>query len=68
MAFSFISQAKSAEGMKAARTMAAKHAMRCAKVVALAVLGSDFLIAKPGKHGILFAKFDVVCLPIRRVV
>ncbi len=44
---------KSAEGMKAARTMAAKHAMRCAKVVALAVLGSDFLIAKPGKHGVV---------------
>lgn len=44
---------KSAEGMKAARTMAAKHAMRCAKVVALAVLGSDLLIAKPGKHGVV---------------
>jgi hypothetical protein len=44
---------KSAEGMKAARTMAAKHAIRCAKVVALAVLGSDILIAKPGKHGVV---------------
>lgn len=42
---------KSTEGMKAARTMAARHAKRCAKVVALAVLGSGYLIPKPGKNG-----------------
>lgn len=53
---------KSAEGMKAARTMAAKHAIRCAKVVALAVLGSDILIAKPGKHGVVRYVEDVNAL------
>ena len=42
---------KSTEGMKAARTMVARHNKRCAKVVALAVLGSNYLIPKPGKHG-----------------
>ena len=44
---------KSTEGMKAARTMVARHNKRCAKVVALAVLGSNFLIPKPGKHGVV---------------
>lgn len=49
---------KSTEGMKAARTMAARHAKRCAKVVALAVLGSDYLIPTPGKHGVIKYKED----------
>ena len=44
---------KSTEGMKAARTMVARHSKRCAKVVALAVLGSDYLIPKPGRHGVV---------------
>lgn len=42
---------KSGEGMRAARTMAARHAKRCAKIVAIAVLGSDYLVPKPGKNG-----------------
>lgn len=42
---------KSTEGMRAARTMAALHAKRCAKIVAIAVLGSDYLIPKHGKNG-----------------
>lgn len=44
-------QLKSTESMKAARTLAGLHSKRCAKVIALAVLGSDYLIPKPGKYG-----------------
>ena len=37
--------------MVAARQYAHKHCERCAKVVAIAVLGEDRLIAIPGKGG-----------------
>lgn len=42
---------KSSDGMVAARQYAHKHCERCAKVVAIAVLGEDRLIAIPGKGG-----------------
>jgi hypothetical protein len=37
---------KSDDGMQRARTLVAKHAIRAAKVVAIAVLGTDYLIPK----------------------
>lgn len=40
---------KSADGMNAARTMVRTQANRCARVVAIAVLGEDRLIPIPGK-------------------
>lgn len=49
---------KSTEGMKAARTLAANHSIRCAKVIALAVLGSDYLIPIQGRHGAVAYKED----------
>ena len=36
-----------------ARKMTKRHALRCARVIALAVLGSDYLIAKAGNGGIV---------------
>ena len=42
---------KSSESMKAARTMAHNQSVRCARIVAIAVLGEDRLIPKPGKGG-----------------
>jgi hypothetical protein len=49
---------KGTDGMRAARTMAARHAMRCAKVVAIAVMGSDYLIPKFNKGGFVTYKED----------
>lgn len=42
---------KMADSMKRARGLAHKHSIRCAKVVAIAVLGEDRLIPKHGKGG-----------------
>lgn len=42
---------KSADGMKRARGLAKEHALRCAKVVAIAVLGESRLIPRPHKGG-----------------
>jgi hypothetical protein len=42
---------KSEDGMQRARTLAGKHAMRCAKMIALAVLGSGYLIPKYTPNG-----------------
>ena len=42
---------KGAEAMIEARTMAAHHARRLARIVALAVLGSDYLKPTPGPGG-----------------
>lgn len=42
---------KSSDGMVAARQYAYKHCERCAKVVAIAVLGEDRLMPIPGKGG-----------------
>jgi len=44
---------KSDDGLQKARTMAHEHALRCAKIIALAVLGSDYLIPKYGKNGVV---------------
>ena len=44
---------KADDGMVKARTMANKHALRCAKVIAIAVLGSDCLMPKIGKGGVI---------------
>ena len=37
---------KSDNGMQRAKTLAGNHALRCAKIIALAVLGTDYLIPK----------------------
>jgi hypothetical protein len=37
---------KSDDGMQKARTLAYEHSLRCAKLVAIAVLGSDYLIPR----------------------
>lgn len=42
---------KSSDGMAAARRYAHRHCERCARVVAIAALGEDRLIAVPGKDG-----------------
>lgn len=44
---------KSDDGMVRARTLVHEHSLRCAKVVAIAVLGSDLLIPKIGKAGVV---------------
>lgn len=44
---------KSDDGMQRARTLAANHSIRCAKVIALAVLGSDYLIPKYTRNGVV---------------
>lgn len=49
---------KGVDGILQARIMTKKHALRCAKVIALAVLGSDYLIPKAGKGGIVRYKED----------
>lgn len=50
---------KSKDGMQIARTMVNKHSLRCAKLVAIAVLGSDYLIPIPGKNNVVRYKEDV---------
>jgi autonomous glycyl radical cofactor GrcA len=42
---------KSGDGMQRARTLVGKHSMRCARIIALAVLGSDYLIPKCTPNG-----------------
>ena len=44
---------KSYDGMKEARSMATRHSLRCAKVVAIAVLGEDYLVPKAGRNGVV---------------
>ena len=39
------------DSIKMARTIAHKHSTRCARIIAIAVLGEDLFIAKPGKGG-----------------
>lgn len=41
--------AKSTDSMRHARTMAQRHSIRCARIIAIAVLDTDLLIPKPGK-------------------
>ena len=42
---------KGDDGMQQARALVDKHSLRCAKVIALAVLGSDYLMPQCGKTG-----------------
>ena len=42
---------KSADGMKRARGLAKEHAVRCARIIAIAVLGENRLIPYPHKGG-----------------
>lgn len=44
---------KSDDGMVRARTLVYEHSLRCAKIVAIAALGSDLLIPKIGKAGVV---------------
>ncbi|OQA66929.1 MAG: hypothetical protein BWY38_01639 [Ignavibacteria bacterium ADurb.Bin266] len=44
---------KSDDTMQKARTIVKNQALRCAKVIAIAVLGSDYLIPKWSKNGIV---------------
>lgn len=44
---------KDKDAMEQARIMTKKHALRCARVLAIAVLGSDYLIPKASKDGIV---------------
>lgn len=47
---------KSSDGMKHARTLVAHHSKRCAKIIALAVLDSDYLIPKPWHGGVKYVE------------
>lgn len=49
---------KGEDAMYQARLLAKKHALRCAKVIALAVLGSDYLIPKVGKGAGVGYEYD----------
>lgn len=40
---------KSEDGMQRAKAMVRRHAVRCARIVAIAVMGSSYLIARPGR-------------------
>lgn len=53
---------KGDDGMLQARKMAKRHALRCAKVIALAVLGSDYLKPKASKGGVIRYIEDVARL------
>ena len=44
---------KADDGMQRARTLVNNHSLRCAKVIALAVLGSDYLIPKCSRNGVV---------------
>lgn len=46
-------QLKGNDGMQQARTLTHEHSLRCAKVIAIAVLGSDYLIPQCGKNGVV---------------
>jgi hypothetical protein len=42
---------KSGNGMQQAKTLTRKHALRCARIIAIAVMDADFLIPKYKKNG-----------------
>jgi hypothetical protein len=44
---------KSEDGMQRAKTLVHGHALRCARVVAIAVIGSEYLIPQCGKNGVV---------------
>lgn len=53
---------KGDDGMLQARKMTKNHALRCAKVIAIAVLGSDYLIPKACNGGVVGYKPDTARL------
>lgn len=53
---------KGEDAMYQARLLAKKHALRCAKVIALAVLGSDYLVPKVSKGGGVGYEYDTARL------
>lgn len=50
---------KGKDGMKEARTMVNHHAKRCAKVIAIAVIGSEYEIPVTDKNGVVRMREDV---------
>lgn len=44
---------KSDDGIQRAHALVKEHSLRCAKVVAIAVLGADYLIPQCGKNGVV---------------
>lgn len=50
---------KDKEGVSQAKVMANKHSLRCAKVIAIAVLGSDYLKPKEKKSDVIRYEEDV---------
>ena len=48
--------------MKEARSMATKHSLRFGKVVAIVVLGEDYLVPKVGRNGVVKYVEDVARL------
>jgi hypothetical protein len=44
---------QSNDGMQKARTLTKEHSLRCAKIVAIAVLDADILIPRYGKNGVV---------------
>ena len=50
---------KGKDGMKNARSLAANNALRCAKVIAIAVIGSEYKIPVTDKNGVVRMREDV---------
>lgn len=50
---------KGKDGMKNARSLAANNALRCAKVIAIAVIGSEYKIPVTDKNGVVKMREDV---------
>ena len=50
---------KGKDGMKIARSMTANNALRCAKVIAIAVIGSEYMIPVTDKNGVVRIREDV---------
>lgn len=48
----------STSGMSESKKIANKHSKRCARVVALAVLGQDYILAIPKRNGTIKIKYD----------
>lgn len=50
---------KGSDGLKVAKSLANRHAKRCARIVALSVLGSDYLIPKYAGNAVRYTEDDV---------
>lgn len=56
--FSIQEETLKEKGMEAMKQFAHKHSLRCAKIIAIAVLGEDYLIPKMGKRGVSYKRDD----------